>query len=76
MCENGFNAWSAALSPNSERFTCIYYNKFLSIFSMHVYFIILTYMITDIITKRNTKAPPMDNPNIKGQSISSSTPAV
>ena len=31
-----------------------------------------TYRTIDIITKRNNNAPPMDNPNIKGQSTSSS----
>ena len=35
-------------------------------------FTVLTYMITDTITNTNTNAPPIDNPNIKGQSTSSS----
>ncbi len=35
-----------------------------------------TYRTIDTITKRNNNAPPMDNPNIKGQSTSSSPPTL
>ena len=35
--------------------------------------VFVTYMITDKITKRNTNAPPMDSPNINGQSTSPSS---
>ena len=47
----------------------------LPIVNEHIH-VFVTYMITDTITKRNTNAPPMDSPNINGQSTSPSPSSV